>query len=110
MRAEDILTCARFLKEQKNTPIDLVAVGHVCVPALHAAALETDCFDMVKLVRGLSSWSDIIESGLSVNQLVNTVHGALKVYDLPNLAETLGEKLIIEQPLNAMGEPADIKQ
>ena len=105
MRAEDILTCGRFLKEQKNGPVDLVSVGHVCVPSLHAAALEPDLFGSVKLIRGLSCWSDVIESGLSVNQFVSTVHGALKVYDLPNLAETLGDKLTIEQPLNALGKP-----
>jgi cephalosporin-C deacetylase-like acetyl esterase len=104
MRAEDILSCARFLHQQRYGLVDMVAAGHVCVPALHAAALEPDMFGKVRLVRGLARWSDIIESGLSANQFVNTVHGALKVYDLPNLAETLGDKLIIEQPLNAMGE------
>jgi hypothetical protein len=87
--------------------VRLVAAGNVCVPALHAAALEPDLFETVKLTRGLVCWSDVIESGLSVNQLVNTVHGALKIYDLPNLAETLGDKLTIEQPLNAMGKPID---
>jgi hypothetical protein len=105
MRAEDILTCGRFLKEQKNGTVDLIEVGHIWVPALHAAALEPDLFGSVKLVRGLACWSDVIESGRSVNQLVNTFHGALKVYDLPNLTETLGDKLTIKQPLNAMGEP-----
>jgi hypothetical protein len=109
MHAEDILTCGRFLKEQKSGPVDLVAVGHVCVPALHAAALEPDLFDSVKLIRSLASWSGVIESGLSVNQFVNTIHGALKVYDLPNLAETLADKLTIEQPLNALGEPINIE-
>jgi dienelactone hydrolase len=108
MRAEDILTCARFLQQQQDGPVDLVAAGHVCVPALHAAALEPDLFGSVKLIKGLVSWSDIIESGLSVNQLVNAVHGALKVYDLPNLTKTLGDKLTIEQPLNALGKPADV--
>ncbi|MHC4533034.1 MAG: alpha/beta hydrolase family protein [Planctomycetota bacterium] len=109
MRGEDILTCGRFLKEQKNGPVDLVTVGHVSVPALHAAALEPDMFGSVKLIRGLICWSDVIESGISVNQFVNTVHGALKLYDLPNLAETLGDKLKIEEPLNALGEPINIQ-
>jgi len=36
-------------------------------------------FGSVKLVRGLVSWSNVIESGRSLNQLVNTVHGALTV-------------------------------
>ncbi len=105
MRAEDIMVCARFLKEQQDGRVDLVAVGHVSVPALHAAALEPDMFGSVKLIRGLVSWSNVIESGRSLNQLVNTVHGALTVYDLPDLAATLGAKLTIEEPLNALGEP-----
>ncbi|MDT8302246.1 MAG: acetylxylan esterase [Sedimentisphaerales bacterium] len=105
MRAEDILTCARFLKEQRDGEVNLVAIGNVCIPALHAAALEQELFGSVKLIRGLVSWSDVIESGISVNQFVNTVHGALKVYDLPNLAEILGDKLTIEEPLNAMSKP-----
>jgi hypothetical protein len=109
MRAEDIMKCARFLKEQRDGDVNLVATGNVCVPALHAAALEPDLFGSVKLVRGLSSWSNVIESGISVNQFVNTVHGALKVYDLPDLAETLGDKLTIEEPLNAMSKPINIK-
>jgi len=104
MRAEDILICARFLQRQKNGRVDLVAVGHVSVPALHAAALESDMFGSIKLMRGLVSWSNVIELGLSNNQPVNTVHGALTVYDLGNLAATLGDSLSIEQPLNALGE------
>jgi len=104
MRAEDILICARFLQQQEDGRVDLVAVGHVSVPALHAAALEPDIFGSVKLVRGLVSWSNVIESGRSLNQLVNTVHGALTVYDLPDLAATLGDSLTIEEPLNALGE------
>ncbi len=109
MRSEDILTCARFLKEQRDGDVNLVAVGNVCVPALHAAVLEPDLFGSVKISRGLCCWSNVIESGISANQFVNTVHGALKVYDLPNLAETLGDKLTIEEPLNAMGEPINIQ-
>jgi len=105
MRAEDILICARFLQQQEDGRVDLVAVGHVSVPALHATALESDIFGSIKLVRGLNSWSNVIESGRSQNQLVNTVHGALTVYDLPDLAATLGAKLTIEEPLNALGEP-----
>ncbi len=104
MLAEDIMVCARYLKQQQDGPVDLVAVGHVSVPALHAAALEPDMFGSVKLVRGLVSWSNLIESGRSKNQLVNTVHGALTVYDLPDLAATLRDKLTTEEPLNALGE------
>ena len=106
MRAEDIFICARLLQEQYKGPVDLIATGHVCVPALHAAALEPDLFRSVRLIRGLTSWSNVVESGLSRGQLVNTLHGALNVYDLPDLARLLGDRLIVEQPLDAQGEPA----
>ena len=106
MRAEDILVCGRYLRDQYKLPVSLRAVGHICVPALHAATLESQLFDSVRLVRGLSSWSNIIELGRSRNQLVNAVHGALAGYDLPDLARALGNHLAIEEPLNALGKPA----
>jgi len=105
MRTEDVLVCANFLRQQRAGRVALVAVGHVSVPALHAAALEPDMFGEVALMRSLVSWSNLIELGRSYNQLVNTVHGALTTYDLPNLAGILGDKLTVEAPLNALGKP-----
>ena len=106
MRAEDVLVCARFLQEQYAGPVELIAVGNVGVPALHAAALEADIFSSVDLASSLSSWSNVIELGRSVNQQVSAVHGALTTYDLPSLASTLADKLVLRYPLNALGEPA----
>lgn len=105
MRAEDILVCTNFLRQQHPNQVYMIAVGGVSVPALHAAAIEPDIFSSVRLVRPLISWSNLIELGRSQNQLANTVHGALTTYDLDNLAATLGGKLTIEQPLGALGEP-----
>jgi hypothetical protein len=109
MRAEDILIFAGLLQQKHPGPISLIAIGHVGIPALHAAALEPDMFDSVKLTRTLISWSNVVEIGKSQDQLVNTVHGALTVYDLPNLAETLGDKLIIEEPLDALGKSIKVE-
>jgi len=109
MRAEDVLVCARLLKQQQAGPVELIAVGSLGVPALHAAALEPDLFASVKLVRPLASWSSVIELGRSVNQQVNAVHGALATYDLPDLAATLGDKLIVKEPLDALGEPLEAR-
>ncbi len=106
MRAEDVLVCARFLKGQYAEPLELIAVGNVGVPALHAAALEPNLFASVKIQRSLRSWSNVIEAGRSINQQVNAVHGALATYDLPDLGATLGDKLTFAEPLNALGEPA----
>jgi dienelactone hydrolase len=104
MRAEDVLVCARFLSQEQAVPVNLIAVGNVGVPALHAAALEPDLFGSIKLTRSLVSWSNVIESGCSFNQQVNAVHGALRTYGLPDLAATLGYKLTVEESLNALGE------
>jgi dienelactone hydrolase len=104
MRAEDVLVCAGLLRQKQAGPVDLIAVGNVGIPALHAVALEPDLFGSVKLVRSLTSWSNVVELGCSFNQQVSAVHGALTRYDLPDLAGTLGAKLTVEEPLNALGE------
>ncbi|NIP26326.1 MAG: hypothetical protein GWN67_15325 [Phycisphaerae bacterium] len=110
MRTEDLLVCTRLLRQKQPGPVSLIAIGHVVgIPALHAAALEPHLFDSVRLIRSLASWSNVVEMGKSQDQLVNTVHGALTVYDLPNLAETLGDKLIIEEPLDALGKPIKVE-
>ena len=107
MRAEDILVCARWLARQSKARggVALLAVGHVGVPALHAAALEPDTFQSVELRRMLVSWSDVIARRLVKRQLINAVHGALHVYDLPDLAGLLGKKLTIAEPVDATGRP-----
>lgn len=104
MRAEDVLVCARFLRKEQAGPVDLIAAGNVTIPTLHAAALELELFGSVRLTGLLSSWSNVIESGRSYNQQVNAVHGALTTYDLPDLTATLGDKLIIKELLNALGQ------
>ena len=104
MRAEDILVCARYLKAQGLT-VHLAALGNVGVPALHAAAFEPELFDSVRLSGALVSWSNVIHMKPTHNQLINAVHGALRVYDLPDLALTLGGKLTIENPVDAQGKP-----
>ncbi len=105
MRAEDILAAARFAKQHLAADqVDLVAVGSVGVPALHAAALEPALFHSVKLSQTLASWASVVHCRLTSLQYANVVHGALLEYDLPNLAATLGDKLTIEDPRDAAGK------
>ena len=109
MRAEDILVCARYLMSvnagAKASRVALVANGETGVPALHAAALEPKIFSSVKLERTLVSWADVINTPQALNQKVNTVFGALRVYDLPDLVATLPRATTtISEPLNALGE------
>jgi hypothetical protein len=107
MRAEDVLTCARYAAERvagsRGQAVSLVAIGKVGVSALHAAALEPSLFERVTLSRTLVSWSNVIHNRLNRAVEVNLAHGVLLHYDLPNLAATLGSKLTIEQPVDPQG-------
>ena len=109
MRAEDVLVAARFAAQHLDggpaAAVDLIAVGHVGVPALHAAALEPSLFGSVKLSQTLISWASVIERRVTRFQYALAVHGALIEYDLPDLAATLGPKLTVEDPLDAAGKP-----
>jgi len=62
------------------------------VPALHAAALEPDLFASVKLRQGLHSWAEVLPNPEPAGILEQTVHGALRTYDLPDLTRLLGTK------------------
>lgn len=104
MRAEDVLACVRYL--QPSGRVALVARGEAGVPALHAAALEPQVFSTVRLERTVASWADVVRTPLARNQRINTIFGALRVYDLPDLAATLArEALTVVEPLDALGRP-----
>jgi len=107
MRTEDVLTSARYAAERvgggREHAVCLVAVGKVGVAALHAAALEPSLFQSIKLSQTLVSWSNVIHNRLNKAVAMNIVHGALVHYDLPNLAATLGDRLTIEEPVDAQG-------
>ncbi|QDV53103.1 alpha/beta hydrolase family protein [Gimesia fumaroli] len=103
LRAEDILVATRFLSEtqskNKPEPVVLTAIGETAIPALHAAALEPAMFSKVNLSQMIPSWDAVVKTPETQNQLINTVHGALKVYDLPELIKLAGAaKVKITQP------------
>jgi len=93
MRTEDILVCARFLASYRNEGkarrIVLTATGEAVASAIHAAALEPDLIASLELEKPMMSWAEIVGMPVTTNQLVNTVHGALRFYDLPDLLGTL---------------------
>ncbi len=111
LRAEDILVAARFLSESqsktKPAPVVLTAIGETAIPALHAAALEPDQFSKVNLSRMIPSWGEVVKTPDTQNQLINTVHGALKVYDLPDLIKLAGASQVqVTQPATVTGDLA----
>lgn len=108
MRTEDVLVAGRFLAQYQTTQpraVHLVAVGNTGPVALHAAALEPGLFGSVTLRRSVTSWAEVVRTPLARNQFVHVVHGALRLYDLPDLAATLGAKLRWVEPVDATEQP-----
>ncbi len=108
MRAEDILVSARFLagyETDKPRPVHLVSIGLTGPAALHAASLEPAVFATVTLRRCVASWAEVVRTPMAKNQFINAVHGALRVYDLPDLAATLHGKLTVVEPFDATDQP-----
>lgn len=109
MRVEDCLTACRWLREQTGvTTVDVVASGELTVAALHAAALESTLISNVEIRRGLTSWADLVEEPLSMNQFPNVIHAALQAYDLPDLERSLGKRLKITQPHDPQDRPVEV--
>jgi len=97
LRTEDVLACGRWVsgyKTQNPRRVHLVGVGSAGIPALHAAALEPDLFASVVLRDTLPSWSNTVGDPIPRALLEHTVHGALRVYDLPDLVRSIPEDRI----------------
>lgn len=95
LRTEAALASAGILTGSLNgaplRPIHLVGIGEAAIPALHAAALQPDAFASVTLQGAPQSWSEIVAGDAPANQLINTIHGVLRLYDLPDLLELCGK-------------------
>ena len=110
MRAEGILSIARHLASAPGSDaagkVHLVGIGEAGPAALHAAAVEPALFASLELRRSLVSRSNLIQTEVPVNQLVNTVHASLQKYDLPDLLKSLsGMKVTVVEPTDSAGEP-----
>lgn len=108
-RVADILAVLEGLKAGSGSKagFSLIGIGAAGPIVLHAALLdEKGLIKEVVLERSLVSWSDVLEKGISRDQLGNVVPGVLQVYDLPDLAARLAPcPMRIESPVDAMGQP-----
>lgn len=96
MRVEDTLAAADFVayyqkKRTEPREVHLVGVGQAGIVALHAAALHPELFTSVTLRDTPQDWASIVRQHVPAGQLECTVHGALEVYDLPDLVRLIGE-------------------
>lgn len=96
IRVEDALAAADFVacyQKKRDNPrkVHLVGVGQAGIVALHAAALQPELFASVTLRNTPHDWASIVRQTTPSGQLDSTVHGALEVYDLPDLVRLVGE-------------------
>lgn len=91
IRTEAILAGLPLVSGERDLPVHLVGIGELAVPALHAAALKPGRFTSLTLKKKPTSWMEVVGERKPANQLVNVVHGALRVYDLPDLRELCGD-------------------
>lgn len=109
-RAEDVLVAARYLEELEapatksgeKSSVQVRALGNAGVPALHAVALEPSLFASLELSGILPSWSAYLANPDTRGQMVNSVHGALRFYDLPDLIACLQKKVVVRDPVLPM--------
>lgn len=95
LRTDDALAAADFVayyQKQRNDPreVHLVGVGRAGVVALHAAAMNPGLFTSVTLRKTPRDWASIVRNANPAGRLDVAVHGALKVYDLPDLVRLVG--------------------
>jgi dienelactone hydrolase/pimeloyl-ACP methyl ester carboxylesterase len=105
-RVQDVLAVIGWLRrEQPGLEVSLWAAGSAAPVALHAAALDSRITGVV-LKDFLASWSSVVRTPISHNQLCNVVPGVLAFYDLPDLAATLAPRpLVIKSLLDPAGKP-----
>ena len=89
-RVEDALAAGQFVayyQKEKDDPrrVHLVGVGQAGIVALHAAALNPGLFASVTLRDTPSDWSSVVGQPVPAGLIDSTVHGALELYDLPDL-------------------------
>jgi pimeloyl-ACP methyl ester carboxylesterase len=99
MRIEDAFAVGHFAgvyQGHKNEPlpVHLVGVGQAGIVALHAAALRPELFASVTLHDAPHDWSSVLRQTNPAGHLDSTVHGALEVYDLPDLIRLIGEEKV----------------
>ena len=100
LRVEDALAAADFVayyQKDRDKPRVVHLVGNgpsSSIVALHAAALHPELFSTVTLNHLPTSWTTLVKNPSPVGQLESTIHGVLRVYDLPDLFDLAGNSKV----------------
>jgi cephalosporin-C deacetylase-like acetyl esterase len=101
-RVYDVLQAFRALDQKDG--FHLIGIGSGGTIALHAAALEPKVARLT-LERPIISWTSVASNKSKRGDLADVVPGALRLYDLPELAATLAPRaLTIRSPLDPSGK------
>ncbi len=63
----------------------------------------------MQLEGSLASFTSLVETPVTQDQWQHIVHGALRTYDLTDLAATLGDRLKWIEPVDAAGKPGKVE-
>ncbi len=113
MRAGEIGQALAYLRARDDVragAIAALASGALGPALLHAALVDPSLRPLV-LFNSLFSWQDVVRERMATTEFAAIVPGALAAYDLPDLAACLAPRpLLVLNPRNALGEPADAQQ
>ncbi len=96
MRVQDYFSVIKYLRKKYENinKVQLSAEGILCVPAIHTAFLLLP--EKIELqLKGVISWSEIVENPRIQGQITNAVHGVLKWYDIPQLLSELDKDSVL---------------
>ncbi|MCI0379824.1 MAG: acetylxylan esterase [Gemmataceae bacterium] len=110
-RVFDVLSVVDLVcRSTGSKELEIYATGSVGPIALHAAVLDNRIAKLT-VKDSLVSWMNVVQTPLSYNQLANAVPGALKVYDLPDLAGLLAPRpFTMRDAMDAQGNPVAQKE
>ncbi len=104
-RVYDVLSVIRYMANNGGEEISIVGLGSAAPIALHAAALSP-IIKQTTIEKGLISWTNVVNTPVTYDQLTHVVPGALRVYDLPDLAMLIAPRgLTIYGAVDASGKP-----
>lgn len=104
-RVSDVLSVMRYMANESGQELSIVGIGSAAPIALHTAALSP-IVKQTTIEKGLISWTNVVHTPVSYDQLTHIIPGALKVYDLPDLATLIAPRgLTIRGAVDAAGKP-----
>ncbi len=107
-RVGDLLSVLAAINLNDEAPGGISLLGHGTAGpiALHAAVLDPK-IKALTLDGSITSWSEVVRTPLTKDQLTNVVPGALASYDLPDLAAAFAPRpLDIRSPVGPAGRPS----